>query len=50
MLLYVVPRMECDNVTVSEDVGQAVVQIKRTGPLNRNTSVYVTTVDGTAFG
>ena len=37
-------------MTVSEDVGNAVVQLVRIGPIVDSVSVNVTTVEGTATG
>ncbi|XP_065884189.1 uncharacterized protein [Dysidea avara] len=43
-----IPRIEGTDVTVSEDVGNAVVQLVRIGPIVDSVSVNVTTVEGTA--
>ena len=38
------------NVTVSENDGIAVIQVKRTGPMNSDLLVKISTVNGTALG
>ena len=38
------------NVTVMENDGIAVIQVKRTGPLNEEILVNISTVNGTALG
>jgi len=54
VLLYqhvcVVPRISGTDVTVSEGVGTAAVELVRSGPIIDSVSVNVTTVDGTATG
>ena len=49
-LCTIVPRIEGTDVTVSESVGTAVVQLVRRGPIVDSVSVNVTTVDGSATG
>ena len=45
-----VPGIKANNVTVFENDKVAVVQIKRSGPLNSGILIHVVTVDGTAIG
>ena len=46
----VVPMVHVNNITVYESDGIANVSVEISGPLYRNISMSVTTVDGTAYG
>ena len=48
--ILLVPKINSSNVIVFENEGVAVVQIKRSGPLNNEILVNVATMDGTAIG
>ena len=50
VFVLLVPAVHSSNVTVSENDGIAVIQIERTGPLNRDISVNIETVNGSALG
>ena len=50
IFVLLVPAVHSSNVTVSENDGIAVIQIERTGPLNSDISVNISTANGTALG
>ena len=48
--LLLAPGVNGNNVTIFENDKAVVVQIERSGPLNREISMHVSTVNGTARG
>ena len=47
---FLVSMIHSSNVTVIENDGIAVIQIERSGPLNHEILVNISTVNGTALG
>ena len=50
MFILLVPGVKGSNVTIFENVKAAVVQIKRSGPLNSGILIRISTANGTAIG
>ena len=48
--ILLVPKVNASNVTTFENDGVAVVQFERSGQMDSDVMIYVTTVDGTAIG
>ena len=49
-MYILVPKINSSDVTVYEGDGTAMIMIERSGPLNNDIMVNITTIDGTALG